>query len=305
MNKNVVFFHNDLDGIMSALFLSLALNKEMNYIPVRHGIKFQKLIERYSENNYKVYIVDFAPNKLATFNADHHSSNSDRFENLEKGTYLYNQTAPSCAGLIIRNFGLTDYKEIAFLVDKVDSFNYDSADEAIAIHYDFIFSELLLKNENVDYCMKKSLKILKTIKSEDFFKRACEIIFGKKAIDNEIEKIRKSNVETYKVLDDVVYRNFVFLKSSEEQPLNRSLAYKKGYDGVVTEQKDERKDVYHHAFVLNNFKKEKFKNADVSVICKQYPGGGGHRMASGFSTKEPLSLADFHNLVDQLLEQIS
>lgn len=305
MNKNVVFFHNDLDGIMSALFLSLSLNKEMIYIPAKHGGNTDKLIDRYYENKYKIYIVDFAPSKYATFNIDHHPSNSDQFASLDKSKYLYNHTAPSCAGLIVRNFGLSDYKEIAEAVDKVDSFNYETVEDALATHYDYIFSNLMLNDKNIDYCMKRALKILKTIKSENFFKRTCEILFGKKLIEQEIAKIQKINSDTLKVLDDVVYENFVFLKYEPGHNLNKNLAYKKRYDGVITEQKDESKQLYHHAFVLNNFKHEKFKNADVSVICKQFPGGGGHRMASGFSTKEPLTFDQFKRLVEQVLEQIS
>jgi nanoRNase/pAp phosphatase (c-di-AMP/oligoRNAs hydrolase) len=305
MVRNVVFFHNDLDGIMSALFLSIALNKEMIYIPAKHGINIQKLIERYSESNYNIYIVDYTPNKLATLSIDHHPSNLEYFNSLDKSKYLFNPSAPSCAGLIVRNFGLAEYKEIAALVDMVDSFDYKSVNEAAATHYDFIFSELILKDENVDYCMKRALKILKTFKSEEYFKRSCEIIFGKKAIESEILKIQKINAETYKVLDDIVYKNFVFLKSNEHQTLNGNLAYKKGYDGVFTEQKIEDKEVYHHALVVNKFKEEKFKNVDVSAICKKFPGGGGHRMAAGFSTSEPVSLEQFKDIIDQVLEQIS
>jgi oligoribonuclease NrnB/cAMP/cGMP phosphodiesterase (DHH superfamily) len=303
MKKEVMFFHNDLDGVMSALFLSMALNKEMIYIPAKHGSNFQKIVERYSENNYNIYIVDFTPNKLATFNADHHSSNADFFKTPDSKKSIFDSSAPSCAGLIAKKFAITNYDEIINIVDKVDSFSYDTPEDAAKVRYDFVFSKLILKSNNIDYCMKKALKILKTTNNEDFFKRASELIFGKMEIQKEINYITSVNAKTNKVLEDTTYENFVFLRSTSHEELNRNLAYLKGYDGVLSEYMVN--DKFHYALVLNKFKGDKFANADASKICQQYTGGGGHKMAAGFSTAEALTVDDFQRIVNQVLRQIA
>lgn len=301
MNKNVIFFHNDLDGIMSALYLSIALNKNMNYISAHHGIKINQLIEKYKEYNYNIYVVDFPPNRLATLNIDHHSSNSSVFDDMKKSQKIYDPDAPSCAGIIARHYGLHEYKNITDLVNKVDSFGWSTPEEAASLRYDYIFSKLMLdNNKNIDYCMKKALKILKTNNTIDFFKRASELIFSKAELEKQIKKELKHNDETRKIMDNNVYKNFILLKSNTEKEYNRNLAYIKGYDGVISEYKV--KDRYHVAVVVNEFKYEN-NNIDVSKICKEF-GGGGHKLAAGYTSLSTISQEEFRAIVDKILEQL-
>ena len=283
MNKNVIFFHNDLDGIMSALFLSLALNKEMIYIPANHDKQMSNLIDRYKSLNYKVYIVDFPPNEQADFCADHHLTSDNKFKLIDSNKKLYDPAASSCAGLIARHFGLSQYKEIIELVDKVDSFAWEKPEDAVKTRYDFIYSKLLLADSNIDFCMKKSLKILKNHNSLGFFKRASELIFGEQAVKEQIKKLEKLNEKTKLQLKDKVYKNFIHLISDDTEELNRNMAYVEGFDGVVSEYHSLKG--IHIAVVLNKFKGNKFDKADVSEICKKMSkNGGGHKMAAGFTS---------------------
>ena len=102
--EHTVFFHKDLDGIVSYLVLCWALHKKLSYIATT-PLKLEQDFDRWSEKNKSSNIIflDLDVSKLGdkidsstTTIFDHHKTNLYAFKHAK--TRIYNET--SCAKLV-------------------------------------------------------------------------------------------------------------------------------------------------------------------------------------------------------------
>lgn len=144
MNHTRIYYHNDLDGVMSAvLFAKLIREKApkaiFHYSSVNYGNKnFEQtsLIDKY---NSTVIVVDFSYHPQAAVWFDHHLANKAKAEELKsKGTIVpgkFDETAPSCANVIFNSEGRDKFidedliKKVVDEVDMIDSASYPSIDD--------------------------------------------------------------------------------------------------------------------------------------------------------------------------------
>lgn len=127
-----IYYHNDLDGVMSAVMYA-KLFRESNpglifhYSSVNYGNKnwvSSPIVDKY---NSDIVVVDFAYHPQAALWFDHHLSNKGTADKLkEKGIIIpgkFDHTAPSCADVIYNMEGRDKYIDellIARLVNEVN-----------------------------------------------------------------------------------------------------------------------------------------------------------------------------------------
>jgi len=129
---NHVFFHNDVDGIMSAaLFLCYQVNREFDYresilYPVQstmRGGSIQKTIDKIPKNE-SIAILDFEFNPMADIWFDHHFSEQLGPNRVNTGKIFYDSSAKSAVEIIAKEFEFKDVGSIIDMVNMIDSASY-------------------------------------------------------------------------------------------------------------------------------------------------------------------------------------
>ena len=143
-----LYFHSPcFDGTVSAAIASTYLEQVRGYSEVLlHNVNYQ-LKDRWlaAELEHPCAIVDFLYHPAADFWADHHPTaflndeTQHHYENRSGPDLFYDSQAPSCAGLIWRQWGTmlsprpAHYKELVQWADRIDSARYESVEEAISL----------------------------------------------------------------------------------------------------------------------------------------------------------------------------
>lgn len=139
-----IYYHNDLDGVMSAVMYAKLL-KESNpglifhYSSVNYGTtnwETSSIVDKY---NSDIIIVDFKYHPHAAMWFDHHYANIDIVEELKsKGIVVpgrFDPTAPSCTNVIYNMEGRNKYidedliKKLVTEVDMIDSAGFKTLDD--------------------------------------------------------------------------------------------------------------------------------------------------------------------------------
>jgi len=143
MERKVVhlFFHDDVDGIVSAAMVMKAFytNHVYRLYPVKsshRGDKFNKLVESVSRdgNNDSIVIVDYQYHPSADLWVDHHYCSDLKDERLYNGRQFYNSKAKSAARVIYDWFQETPLlkgvinQHIVDITDMIDSAGFKSID---------------------------------------------------------------------------------------------------------------------------------------------------------------------------------
>lgn len=303
--NTIIFYHNDLDGLISALGYAYndyiqnysknpdykILRKEYYFYEVSYGIedifnnlKIQSIDLSFFNN---VVILDYCFDKktmlkfLEIYNQnliwiDHHKNIIKEYTELDiNGLRDHNNSA---AVLVWKYFNkepplFTQY------VEDMDIWNWQLPDSRDILQYiDFLYMSLTKDKD-------KSFKIIEEFIS--FFDNNNY----KKNVDkfSEIGKIINNYLEI-KVVDDISSGKKITFEGINTFIVNTQI--KPGYISEYIYNSKDYKDIelviiwYRH--YLNKVKPEYFdkislrsKNIDCSIIAKKY-GGNGHPKASGF-----------------------
>lgn len=175
--KNIILFHGDFDGIISALFIikHYSLQKPLLYVtePFTIDKTYKKLLEINIAERGMLYLVDVAPNNknmkmtIDFYNQislqypsvvmfDHH--NGWEQVNFEKNCrVMVDKNAPSCAGFLFKTFEFSkcgfdsnEAEKLKRLADDADIIDSGGAD-GLSPDGELIYKALKadLKNENL------------------------------------------------------------------------------------------------------------------------------------------------------------
>lgn len=127
----LVYFHADLDGIVSYLTLCWYLNQKLEYVATTTG-RLKEDWSKHKHRDSKIYFLDLDVSSIGeeidrkgVFIFDHHKTNS--YEYINAVPFIYNET--SCSKLIhntlskVKSVKLTNaQKTLIALADDVDSY---------------------------------------------------------------------------------------------------------------------------------------------------------------------------------------
>ena len=128
---NHIFFHNDVDGIISAVLFQLyQVGREFDYkdsilYPVQstmRGVSLQKIIEKIDGND-PIAILDFEFNPRANIWFDHHFSEDLGPSPVSTGKIFYNPSAKSAADIIAGEYKF-EKDDIISMTNMIDSASY-------------------------------------------------------------------------------------------------------------------------------------------------------------------------------------
>ncbi len=287
-----VYFHNDMDGRVSAAVFLDFLKKQgddiANFYPVDHWMakNWDKMV-RGSKNPTAIFDFYFHPR--AKFFFDHHSTTfiKDEWRKKFKPTQYYhlNFKFKSCAGLVLdvltKKFGYRASKkirELVFWADVVDAAEYASAKETIELEKPGLKLDVFIEQASGG---GDSLEWLIRMMSEKSVEEILKLKRVKVVLKKEREKIRRGVLYAQENLQ--VYDRVVFLDLTQSKVIRVRFAPHYLYPGVryvITFMED--KGHFRISVGGNPWQKESSR-IDLGRYLKSKYGGGGHRRAAGIA----------------------
>jgi len=147
--KCMIFFHNDLDGIMSAIIIRQYLTNK-NFEIIGYGVvDYQDGWNNIELNNAYINIaVDYAEdNPDLDIYIDHHGKFTDDGDNIEKKSiYSIKATTTSAYEAICDQLGIPVDSIVLDVIDMVDAAKYEFYDVDIETILNFNFQDILNSN---------------------------------------------------------------------------------------------------------------------------------------------------------------
>ncbi len=119
--RSVLYYHNDLDGVMSAAGYLIGTSTSAALRPARSKYR-QSLLQTRPEGFTKVIVLDYAFSKFADLWIDHHRY--EKFKWSEGAEVHFNPNAKSSFEIVCQLYGVGDL-DIISEVNKHDSAEYD------------------------------------------------------------------------------------------------------------------------------------------------------------------------------------
>lgn len=135
MNTNHIFFHNDIDGIISAaLYMHYNKNQKCRLYPVTSIMRGKKFDDFFTQivkgKDDKKIILDYQYNKNADLWIDHHFNTELGDCTISSEKINYNPKALSAAGIVDSVLSKTHlFPDLIEDVDVIDSCSYKSVNE--------------------------------------------------------------------------------------------------------------------------------------------------------------------------------
>tara|TARA_R110000868_G_scaffold133029_7_gene344417 strand:+ start:2716 stop:3594 length:879 start_codon:yes stop_codon:yes gene_type:complete len=277
-SEPTVFFHKDLDGLVSFLVLCWAVNKKLDYVattPMKLEQDFTKWKEQHE--NGSLYFLDLDVSKLGpqidsktTVIIDHHKTNIFSFTNAI--AIIYNET--SCAKMVHKTFfkdknntSLTNsQKTLIALAD-----DWDSATKATPIseELNIVYHSMTNKVESFieDY--------YKGFKSFDKFKINTIALYKKHR--SEYLQTLKPFIGDIEVEGEPTKVCAIFCTKYVQECCDYLFAKYNADIAIAVLLEQKRIAVRRHP---NNFK------VDASKFVQRIAGGGGHEAAAGGNLTE-------------------
>ncbi len=289
--KQQILTHDDLDGIASAVLLSLALKiKDIKIQDVDNSININK----------NTIISDLPYHKNCYMWFDHHISNKTNKK--FKGKF---ELEKSCARVIYNYFNKRFpkyYKELVKKVDKADSGDYTIKDIKA---YNPIY--LIDRITFLSIFNNKKDKIL-------FFKKLRNHLLNQRKFndllkDKQIKRLIKNVKDTDRISLSFIKKqgfikdNTLIIDSSNYQGIfNPFFIYTKypkcKYVLIITRRERRKRNKLGFLLIFNKFYKTN-KILNLGKICKKY-GGNGHKTIGGFRIK----LEDKEKVIKNILKQL-
>jgi oligoribonuclease NrnB/cAMP/cGMP phosphodiesterase (DHH superfamily) len=278
-NQTTVFFHKDLDGIVSYLVLCWAANKKFNYVattPMKLIGDWQNWQAQHNAES-KLYFLDLDVSKIgehidteSTIIFDHHKTNIYPYKNAK--TVIYNET--SCAKLIYKNLvSATDLKNITdaqkTLIALADDWDSNTKSTPLSENLNIVYHSMSKKVESfiqdywngfVPFDKFKQNTIALYKKHREEYLSKLNVYLG--TIEFEKEKFNVGAAFCEKYIAECC--DYLF----EKYKVDVAIA-------VILEQK-------RIAVRRNN----NITNIDVSKFVQRIASGGGHEAAAGGNLTE-------------------
>lgn len=287
MKEWKILTHDDLDGVVSAVLLSIKLKtNKVKFDTYNHKCKVDK----------KTVVADLFYHKGCGLWFDHHLSN--KINKKVKGKFALEK---SCAHIIYNYFDKkfpNYYKELVDKTDKADSGDYNLKDIK---NYDKIYlldrvgflSPFKNRNENLLFLYKLFNHFRNQRNLDDLFKNK----FIKKITD-KVKELDKKSLSFIRKKEIIKNKTLVVDSSDKMRIFNPFFIYTKylkcKYVIIITK----RQNKIGILVIFNKFYKTK-NISNIGEILKKY-GGGGHKVIGGCR----INKKDKNKILDEILKQL-
>lgn len=280
--KTIIFYHDDMDGIASA---SVVLNKYKHKQNVECiKVNYNQEIDLEIVKNNIVYVLDFSFNETQMnyikdnsndlIWIDHHKTAQEKLSNMWNDINIKGiRDISKAACELTWNYIYPDKKTlpdaIKYIADR-DTWTFKFGNDTKAFHERIT---MIYKKPGIDLCYAT-----KGIFNE-------HIKHGYLLLDKKQDQIKSNFEKGFDFIFKKKYNGRLINAVNSTSELGEYCYKEKGYDLVLMFQIIENKIV----FSLRS------NHLDVSELAKKY-GGGGHKLASGFS----LDLIEGAELLDNI-----
>lgn len=310
MTKYHIYFHNDLDGLVSSAIMFDFLVKNDDGVASFNPIDYAPgLRENWAKYKFKepFVLMDFLYHPRAAWWFDHHETTfinplwRKKYKNDDR--HFFDPKYKSCCGAILyhlkKTYGYKVPSDLSLIVegaDIVDSAGYKSAKEAISTEKDYRKFSFFLHEANINnktwawLSMALPYRPLKKILADSRIKNKLAKILG--SWGRGLKFVKEKTV--IKGMVGVLYAR------NSKLPTNSYMVYylypKLAYSLVVYQNGKS----YHIGVGRNLWFKLK-KDVNVSKLMSNY-GGGGHRGVGGV---EANSRAEALKYAEEMVEFIN
>lgn len=270
--KPIVFYHGNCpDGFGAALAFWLKYGETIEYVPVYHGPKPFKGIDPSLFFNRQIWMVDIALEREDSIQAhkmakdfvvlDHHLTNKEHLEDLSFCYFDMNHS-----GAVLAWQYLFPTEPVPKLLQYIEDRDLDTWKLPYA-------KELLTAVDAHNHSLKEWAELCDKIEHPSGFTKMLEEGSVMLQYNEVLMDIIKRNSYIAEIKGYFVPMiNTPFFRSEVVTLLAKGTLFAAGYH-------------YDGERFIFSLRSEKGSGLNVAEIAEKFPGGGGHRNASGFSVK--------------------